>query len=59
MINEGMAAGARAVLTTEKDYVRFPLVERADLPVYFLRVEIEMTSGADAFHEWIDRICFR
>ena len=59
VINEGMAAGARAVLTTEKDYVRFPLVERADLPVYFLRVEIEMTSGADAFHEWIDRICFR
>ncbi|MBP7276389.1 MAG: tetraacyldisaccharide 4'-kinase, partial [Kiritimatiellae bacterium] len=59
VINEGMAAGARAVLTTEKDYVRFPLIERADLPVYFLRVEIEMTSGADAFHEWIDRICFR
>ncbi len=59
VINEGMAAGAQAVLTTEKDYVRFPLTDRSDLPVYFLRVEIEMTSGADAFHEWIDRICFR
>lgn len=58
-INESIEAGAEAVLTTEKDAVRFPLIERRDVPVYFLRVEIEMLSGAEAFHEWISRICFR
>lgn len=59
VINKGIARGADAVLTTEKDAVRFPLIERCDLPVYFLRVEIEMISGAEAFHDWISRICFR
>ena len=59
VINGSLEAGAEAVLTTEKDAVRFPLIERRDLPILFLRVEIEMISGADAFHEWISRICFR
>ena len=58
-INKGLSRGAKAVITTEKDAVRFPRVERRDLPIYFLRVEIEMLSGEDAFHEWISRICFR
>ena len=58
-INGSLAAGAEAILTTEKDSVRFPLIERRDLPIYFLRVEIEMLSGVDAFHDWIARICFR
>ncbi len=58
-INGSLAAGAEAILTTEKDAVRFPLIERRDLPIYFLRVEIEMLSGVDAFHDWIARICFR
>ena len=59
VINESLEVGAHAVLTTEKDAVRFPLIERRDLPIYFLRVEIEMISGAEAFNEWISRICFR
>ena len=59
VINRGLARGAKAVLTTEKDAVRFPMMERRDLPVYFLRVEIEMLSGVEAFHDWISRICFR
>ncbi len=58
-INHAVEAGAELIITTEKDAVRFPLIERRDLPVLFLRVEIEMLSGADAFHEWIDRICFK
>jgi tetraacyldisaccharide 4'-kinase len=58
VVNLGLARGAKAVLTTEKDAVRFPLLDRCDLPVYFLRVEIEMLSGAEAFHDWISRICF-
>jgi tetraacyldisaccharide 4'-kinase len=58
-INRSVEAGAELIITTEKDAVRFPLIDRCDLPVLFLRVEIEMLSGADAFEEWIDRICFK
>ena len=59
VINKGLQREAKVVVTTEKDAVRFPMLERRDLPVYFLRVEIEMLSGADEFHEWINRICFK
>lgn len=59
VINGSLESGAEAILTTEKDAVRFPLIERRDLPIYFLRVEIEMISGAEAFHDWISRICFQ
>ena len=52
-------AGAEVILTTEKDAVRFPFTERRDRPVFFLRVEIEMLSGGEAFNDWIDRICFK
>jgi tetraacyldisaccharide 4'-kinase len=59
LINRGIQRGAKVIVTTEKDAVRFPMIERLDLPVFFLRVEIEMLSGADEFNEWINRICFR
>ncbi len=58
-INQAVDAGAEMILTTEKDAVRFPRIERCDLPVIYLRVEIEMLSGSEAFNGWIDRICFR
>lgn len=58
-INHAVEAGAEMIVTTEKDAVRFPLIDRCDLPVLYLRVEIEMLSGAEAFEEWIDRICFK
>jgi tetraacyldisaccharide 4'-kinase len=58
-INQAVEAGAELIVTTEKDAVRFPLLDRCDLPVLFLRVEIEMLSGAEAFKDWIDRICFK
>lgn len=59
IINKGIQRGASCIITTEKDAVRFPMIERRDLPVYYLRVEIEMLSGEEKFHEWINRICFR
>jgi tetraacyldisaccharide 4'-kinase len=58
-INRAAEAGAELIVTTEKDAVRFPLLDRCDLPVFFLRVEIEMLSGSEAFNDWIDRICFK
>jgi tetraacyldisaccharide 4'-kinase len=59
VINKGLNRGAKAIITTEKDAVRFPMIERRDLPIYFLRVEIEMLSGSEDFNACISRICFK
>lgn len=59
IINESRAAGVAAIITTEKDAVRFPRIVRADVPIYFLRVEIELLSGTESLDECISRICFR
>ncbi len=47
-----------AVVTTEKDSVRFP--HRApdlEVPVLFLRVEIDILNGQDVWEDLIQRIC--
>jgi tetraacyldisaccharide 4'-kinase len=59
MINASRDQGAVAIVTTEKDAVRFPLIERRDIPLYFLRVEIELLSGEEDFNALISRICFK
>jgi tetraacyldisaccharide 4'-kinase len=48
---------ADCVVTTEKDSVRFPDLSKTLLPVYFLRVEIEILTGHGTFEECIERIC--
>ena len=58
-INAARDRGADAIVTTEKDAVRFPMLERRDVPVFFLRVEIELLSGAESFNDLISRICFK
>ncbi|MCF7790489.1 MAG: tetraacyldisaccharide 4'-kinase [Victivallales bacterium] len=57
-LNKSKKAGAAIVLTTEKDAVRFPRLARIDIPVYFLRVEIDIISGHENFEQCISRICF-
>lgn len=59
VVNRCRKMGADAVVTTEKDAVRFPESGQFGVPVYFLRVEIEILSGAEDFHHCIARICFR
>lgn len=59
IINKARRNQATAIITTEKDAVRFPKIERQDVPIYFLRVEIELISGAEDFYACISRICFR
>ncbi len=59
IINRSRKEGAKAILTTEKDAVRFPRLDRCDVPIYFLRVDIEILSGTEDFHQCINRICFR
>ena len=59
IINKSHERGAKAIITTEKDAVRFPKIERRDIPIYFLRVDIELLSGEEDFQELISRICFK
>jgi tetraacyldisaccharide 4'-kinase len=49
-------ACADAILTTEKDYVRFPKMPELELPIYFLRVEIEILRGREIFERLVDLI---
>ncbi len=58
VINRSKIRQAEMILTTQKDAVRFPKLDRRDLPIYFLRVEIEIVRGARDFQECVRRICF-
>jgi tetraacyldisaccharide 4'-kinase len=57
MFERSKARGARAVITTEKDSVRFPRLGKRSLPIYFLRVEIEIIRGHDAFNRCLEQMC--
>jgi tetraacyldisaccharide 4'-kinase len=46
-----------ALITTEKDAVRFPLINPLPLPVYYLRVEIEILRGDETWEQCVQRIC--
>lgn len=58
IFHKAKVAGATMVVTTEKDSVRIPHHYMAPLPLYYLRVEIELIKGADNFDEVVERICF-
>lgn len=58
-INRGKKRQAEVIVTTQKDAVRFPKLDRRDLPILFMRVEINIVSGADDFRDCVRKICFR
>lgn len=58
-INRAKKRQAEFIITTQKDAVRFPKIDRRDLPFYFMRVEIKIVSGAEGFQDCVRRICFR
>jgi tetraacyldisaccharide 4'-kinase len=58
-INRGKKRQAELILTTQKDAVRFPKLDRRDLPILFMRVEIKIVSGAEDFRDCVRKICFR
>src|ERR1017187_10068413 len=58
-INRSKKRQAEIIITTQKDAVRFPKIDRRDLPVYFMRVEIKILRGADDFQDCVRKICFR
>jgi tetraacyldisaccharide 4'-kinase len=50
--------GAECLVTTEKDAVRLPDALACPLPLYYLRLEIDILRGAADFDEAVGRICF-
>jgi tetraacyldisaccharide 4'-kinase len=46
-----------AVITTEKDAVRFPVIDPLEVPIYYLRVEIEILNGQETWEQCVQRIC--
>jgi len=45
------------IITTEKDAVRFKRPKELDVPVYFLRIEVDILEGQDVWDKLVDRIC--
>jgi tetraacyldisaccharide 4'-kinase len=58
-VNRSKKRQAVAIITTQKDAVRFPKIDRRDLPIYFMRVEIKILKGAKDFQDCVRQICFR
>tara|TARA_B100000929_G_scaffold220080_1_gene176616 strand:- start:181 stop:1356 length:1176 start_codon:yes stop_codon:yes gene_type:complete len=58
VINRGKTRLADFIVTTQKDAVRFPKIDRRDLPIYFMRVEIKILKGAKNFQDCVRQICF-
>jgi len=59
VINRAKKRQAEVIITTQKDAVRFPKIDRRDLLIYFMRVEIQIISGANDFHDCVRKICFK
>lgn len=45
------------IVTTEKDAVRFPRPSSIDMPIMFLRIEVEILKGQEIWDDLIERIC--
>lgn len=58
LIAQAKKEGAECLVTTEKDAVRIPHERAWDLPLYYLRLEIDILRGAADFDEAVARICF-
>lgn len=58
IVDEAKAAGLDFIVTTEKDAVRIPDTISFSIPLYYLRLEIDIMRGADDFEEAVSRVCF-
>lgn len=45
------------VVTTEKDAVRFPRPTEDSVPLYFLRIEVEIIEGEEEWQACLERLC--
>jgi tetraacyldisaccharide 4'-kinase len=56
-INRCQRRDLAMIVTTEKDAVRFPRLMNPEVPILFLRVEIEILSGHESWEHCVARIC--
>ena len=56
-INRCLRRDLQMIVTTEKDAVRMPRLSKPEVPIYFLRVEIEILSGHESWEHCVARIC--
>ena len=58
-INRCMRRDLEMIITTEKDAVRMPVLPDSEIkvPIYFLRVEIQILSGHESWEHCVARIC--
>jgi tetraacyldisaccharide 4'-kinase len=56
-VNRCIRRDLAMIVTTEKDAVRFPRLAKPEVPIYFLRVEIEILSGHESWEHCVARIC--
>ncbi len=45
------------IITTEKDAVRFPRPTEESVPLYFLRIEVEIIEGKEEWQTCLERLC--
>ena len=58
-INRCIRRDLSMIITTEKDAVRMPRLPQAEVkvPIYFMRVEIEILGGHESWEHCVARIC--
>src|ERR1700736_4713474 len=56
-INRCIRRDLEMIVTTEKDAVRMPRLIDMKVPMYFLRVEIEILNGQESWEHCVARIC--
>ncbi|MBO5647470.1 MAG: tetraacyldisaccharide 4'-kinase [Kiritimatiellae bacterium] len=57
-LNRTADMGSDALVTTEKDAVRFPRFETVPVKCLYLRIAIDILDGAESFKKMVDRICY-
>ena len=57
LFQQAKNAGVEIMITTEKDAVRIPKEFKPVIPLFYLRMEIEIVEGYDDFEEAVSSIC--
>lgn len=55
--NRCLERDVEMIVTTEKDAVRYPRATLAEVPVWFLRIEVEILAGREHWQHMIDHVC--
>ena len=57
-LNRTADMGSDALVTTEKDAVRFPRLETVPVKCLYLRIAIDILDGVENFKKMVDKICY-